>query len=325
MIVILLSGFLLGAAGSWLIKQYGEKFGVVDIPNGRSSHSQAIPKGGGFGILAALLLSSLMLKIPWFVWLPSAAISLVSFWGADKHILPVSKRLLVHFGCALFFLVFFLASKQAGPGTYVVWLPALVFIVGTANFFNFMDGIDGIAGITGFLAFLLMAFYARTRGLDPAYALLSLVIVFSCLGFLCFNVPKARVFLGDVGSILLGFLFACLVIVLSENIIHFLVMAGFLAPFYMDELFTMVVRIRHKDSLIKPHRKHVYQVLANEAGMNHFQISLGYGLMQLAIGISAISVQSKGVVFLLGAYLFYGLIFGVFSFCVRRKFCSNEN
>jgi polyferredoxin len=59
--------------------------------------------------------------------------------------------------------------------------------------------------------------------------------------------------------------------------------------------------------------------------MNHFKISLGYGLMQLAIGISAISIQSKGVVFLLGTYLFYGLIFGVFSFFVRRKFCSNEN
>jgi Fuc2NAc and GlcNAc transferase len=321
----ILSGFILGVAGSWLMMQYGEQLGIMDIPNGRSSHTEAIPKGAGFGILAALLLSSLVLKIPWFVWFPSAVISLASFWWADKHILPVSRRLLIHFGCALFFLVFFLVSKQAGMGIYVAWLPALVFIVGTANFFNFMDGIDGIAGITGFLAFLMMAFYVRTRGLDPAYASLSMVIVFSCLGFLCFNLPKARVFLGDVGSILLGFLFACLVIVLSENVMDFLVMAGFLAPFYMDELYTMAVRIRHKDSLIKPHRKHVYQVLANEAGMNHFKISLGYGLMQLAIGISAISIQSKGVVFLLGTYLFYALIFVVFSFFVRRKYCFNEN
>jgi Fuc2NAc and GlcNAc transferase len=321
----ILSGFILGVAGSWLMMRYGEQLGIMDIPNGRSSHSEAIPKGAGFGILAALLLSSLILKIPWFVWLPSAVISLVSFWGADKHILPVSKRLLVHFGCALFFLVFFLASKQAVMSTYVNLAAAVVFIAGTANFFNFMDGIDGIAGVTGFMAFLLMAFYARTSGLDPAYASLSLVIVFSCLGFLCFNVPKARVFLGDVGSILLGFLFACLVIVLSENVMDFLVMAGFLAPFYMDELFTMVVRIRHKDSLIKPHRKHIYQVLANEAGMNHFKISLGYGLMQLAIGVSAISIQPKGMVFLLGTYMFYGLIFGVFSFFVRRKYCFNEN
>jgi Fuc2NAc and GlcNAc transferase len=207
----------------------------------------------------------------------------------------------------------------------VVWLPALVFIVGTANFFNFMDGIDGIAGVTGFVAFFLMAFYARNFGLESVYADLSLVIAFSCLGFLSSNIPKARVFLGDVGSILLGFLFACLSIVLSENVLDFLVMSGFLAVFYMDALFTMVVRIRRRDSLIKPHRKHVYQVLANEGGMDHFKISMGYGLMQLAIGISAISIQSKGVVFLLGTYLFYGLIFGVFSFFVRRKFCSNEN
>jgi Fuc2NAc and GlcNAc transferase len=232
---------------------------------------------------------------------------------------------MIHFGCALFFLIFFLASKQVGPGTFFAWVPALVFIAGTANFYNFMDGIDGIAGICGFVAFFLMAFYARLSGLDPAGAELSLVIAFSCLGFLCFNLPKARVFLGDVGSVLLGFLFACLVIVLSESIKDFLVMAGFLALFYMDELFTMVVRIHHRDSLIKPHRKHIYQVLANEAGMGHVKVSIGYGLVQLAIGVSVISIQSKEVDFLLGTYLFYGLIFAVFSFFVRRKFCSNEN
>jgi Fuc2NAc and GlcNAc transferase len=323
--IVVLSGFLLGVAGSWLMMRHGKQLGIMDIPNGRSSHSKSIPKGAGLGILAALLISSLMLKIPWFVWFPAAVISLASFWGADKYILPVYKRLMIHFGCALFFLIFFWASKQAIMGPYVVWLPALVFIVGTANFFNFMDGIDNISGIIGSMAFFLMAFYARISGLESVYADLSLVIAFSCLGFLCSNIPKARVFLGDVGSILLGFLFACLVIVLSENVLDFLVMSGFLAVFYMDALFTMVVRIRQRDSLIKPHRKHVYQVLANEAGINHFKISLGYGLVQLVIGVSAISIQSKGVVFLLGTYLFYGLIFVVFSFFVRRKFCSNEN
>ncbi len=322
---LILSGFLLGFIGSWLMMRFGEHLGIMDVPCGRSSHVKSVPKGAGFGILAALLLSGLMLEIPWFVWLPAAVISLASFWGADKHILPVSRRLLIHFACALLFLVFFLASKQADLVTYVAWLPALVFIAGTANFFNFMDGIDGIAGITGVLAFLLMAFYARLTGLSPAGADLSLVMAFSCLGFLCFNIPKARVFLGDVGSILLGFLFACLVIFLSENITDFLVMTGFLFLFYMDELFTMVVRIRHKDSLITPHRKHIYQVLANEAGMGHFKVALGYGLVQMIIGLSGIAVHPKGWGMLLSIYLAYGLMFVLFSIIIRNKFVKDEN
>ena len=322
--ILILSGFLLGFAGSWLMMRYGERLDLMDVPCCRSSHFKAVPKGAGFGILAALLLSGLLLEMPWFVWFPAAGISLASFWGADKHILPVSRRLLIHFACALFFLVFFLASKQTDLVTYVAWLPGLVFIVGTANFFNFMDGIDGISGITGFLAFVLMTFYARLAGLNPAGTDLSLVMAFSCLGFLCFNIPKARVFLGDVGSILLGFVFACLVVFLSENVTDFLVMTGFLSLFYMDELFTMVVRIRHKDSLITPHRKHIYQVLANQAGMHHLKISLGYGLVQFLIGVSAMAIQPKGAVFLLGIYLFYGFIFALFSMGVRKKFCSDE-
>ena len=188
-----------------------------------------------------------------------------------------------------------------------------------------MDGIDGIGGITGFLGFMLIAFYNNLSGMDPAYAYLSLALAFSCLGFLCFNTPRAKVFLGDVGSILLGFVFACLIIALSENIMDFFIMAGFLAPLYFDELFTMVVRIRSKDSLIEPHRKHIYQVLVNEACIPHWKISLGYGLIQLIIGLFVISIKPKGLFFLLSAYLIFGLIFAVFSAFVRRKFPINEN
>ncbi|MEX1314095.1 MAG: UDP-N-acetylmuramyl pentapeptide phosphotransferase [Desulfotignum sp.] len=322
---LILSGFFLGLAGSWLMIRYGEQLGIMDVPNVRSSHFKAVPKGGGVGILSALVVTGLVLKIPWFLWVPAGAISLASFWGADKHILPASRRLLIHFACALFFLVFFLASKQPGPEAYIAWLPVLVFIVGTANFFNFMDGIDGIAGINGFVAFLLMTFYARLSCLDPAGADLSLVMAFSCLGFLCFNIPKARVFLGDVGSILLGFIFACLVIFLSEDIMDFLVMAGFLFVFYMDELLTMVVRIKDRDSLIRPHRRHVYQVLANEAGIGHLKISLGYGLVHAIVGLSVIALQPEAWGALLGIYFIYGLIFGVFSLIIRKKFASHEN
>ncbi len=311
--------------GSWVIMKYGAMIGVIDRPSKRSSHHNNIPKGGGFGILVALVFASLILKIPVFIWMPALVISLASFWGADKYILPVSQRLVIHFGCSLFFLVFFLFWKQADALTYVAWLPVLVFIVGTANFYNFMDGIDGIAGITGFLAFSLTAFYAWFSGLDQAVVYLGLSLAFSCLGFLCFNIPRAKVFLGDVGSILLGFVFACLVVFLSRNLSDFMVMVGFLAPFYFDELFTMVVRIKHKDSLIEPHRKHIYQILVNEAGIGHWKVSLGYGMVQLAIGVSVIAVQPKGWGGVLGTYFLYGLIFAMVSIIIRRKFVDDEN
>jgi len=324
MAIIVLS-FLSGITGSWVVMKYGAVIGVIDRPSKRSSHHKNIPKGGGLGILAALVFSSLILQIPVFIWMPSLVISLASFWGADKYILPVSQRLVIHFGCSLIFLVFFLSWKQVDLLAYAAWLPVLVFIVGTANFYNFMDGIDGIAGIAGFLAFLMTAFYARLSGMDPAFVFFGLALAFSCLGFLCFNIPRAKVFLGDVGSILLGFVFACLVVFLSRDLSDFMVMAGFLAPFYFDELFTMVVRIRHGDSLIEPHRKHIYQILVNEAGIGHWKVSLGYGMLQLAIGVSVILIQPQGWVALLGTYCLYSLMFAGISIIVRRKFVADEN
>jgi Fuc2NAc and GlcNAc transferase len=324
-IFILTAGFILGYAGAWLVMRYGAWFGTIDIPNSRSSHFKAVPKGAGLGILATLMLCGLVLEIPWFIWLPAFVISLASFWGADKYILPVSARLAIHFACSLFFVFFMLYSRMADPGSFLVCLPAMVFIAGTANFFNFMDGIDGIAGITGFLAFGLVAFHAQISGSDIAYIGLSLALAFSCLGFLCFNIPRTKVFLGDVGSILLGFVFACLIVFLSDNLVDFFVMAGFLAPFYFDEIYTMIVRIRNQDVLVKPHRKHIYQLLANEGGFAHWKISLGYGTLQIIIGLTAIWIHPGGMSWLLGFYAVCGLIFAGIFILIRKRFATSEN
>jgi Fuc2NAc and GlcNAc transferase len=318
MFLVLIS-FVLGFGGSWVIKRYGDRIGTVDVPNRRSSHHREIPKGAGLGVLMALAVSGLVLAVPFFVWAPALMISLVSFWGADKHILPVLHRLLVHFGCSLLFLFFLLWSRQSDAVMYVVWLPVLIFIVGTANFYNFMDGIDGIAGITGVLAFSLMAVYAWMSDMPVSFVLLSLAVSSACLGFLCFSFPKASVFLGDVGSILLGFVFACLVVFLSRSLSDFFVMTGFLSMFYFDEIFTMVVRIRDRDSLVEPHRRHIYQILANEAGIPHWKIALGYGLSQLVIGVVAMLVQPRGVWHLLVMYAVFALMFTGVAMAVRQR------
>jgi len=316
---LLIFSFLSGGLGAWLAIKLSGTLGLSAIPNHRSSHAKVIPKGGGIGVLIAFILASLVLDIPMNLWLPALVIALVSLWGGDKHRLSVMERLVLQFGCSFVFLVFFLYSKQAALGTYLLIVPLSVFIVGTSNFYNFMDGIDGIAGITAVVGFSLLCLYTHLFGTDDGYSALCMVLVFSCLGFLCFNIPRAKVFIGDVGSVLLGFLFACLVILLSENYIDFILMVGFLTPFYLDELFTMSVRIKNRDSLILAHRKHIYQLLTNEFGIRHWKVSLAYGFAQLMIGVSVFLIKPKGLYFILAAYLVYGLIFAWISIIIRKK------
>jgi Fuc2NAc and GlcNAc transferase len=164
-----------------------------------------------------------------------------------------------------------------------------------------------------------MAVYAWMSDMPVSFVLLSLAVSSACLGFLCFSFPKASVFLGDVGSILLGFVFACLVVFLSRNLSDFFVMTGFLSMFYFDEIFTMVVRIRDRDSLVEPHRRHIYQILANEAGIPHWKIALGYGLSQLVIGVVAMLVQPRGVWHLLVMYAVFALMFTGVAMAVRQR------
>ncbi len=314
-----LFSFLLGGLGAWIAIKFAGRLELIDIPNHRSSHADLIPKGGGIGVLVAFLLACLILAIPVCLWLPSLAIALISLWGGDKQRLSAKERLVLQFGCSLVFLVFFLYSKQVGLNAYLFILPLSVFIVGTSNFYNFMDGIDGIAGIAGVVGFSLLAFHSSHTAADGGYVTLCLVMAFSCLGFLCFNLPSAKVFIGDIGSVLLGFVFACLVIVLSDNLLDFIVMLGFLAPFYLDELLTMVVRIKEGDSLTMAHRKHIYQLLTNEIGIRHWKVSLGYGTAQMMIGVSVLLIKPMGPWFIVAVYLVYSLIFALASIIIRKK------
>jgi len=186
-----------------------------------------------------------------------------------------------------------------------------------------MDGINGIAGITGVIGFGLLAFYASNFGADHCFIILSICMSLSCLGFLPFNMPNAKVFMGDVGSILLGFVFAAMVVWLSRDALDFMVLSAFLFPFYVDELTTLVVRIKDGDRLARAHRKHLYQLLANEKRINHWKISVGYGLGQLLVGITVFFVRPFGtmiVLLLLAAYL-GGFI--VISSVVRKNLTTS--
>jgi len=319
-----LASLVLGGFGAWLIGHYGNKLGLTDEPNERSSHKEPTPKGGGIGILAAFLFASIAIGIPILFWLPGVILGVLSFLG-DKLDFSAKVRLLSQFAAAVVVLVGTGSLRLSTMDQVILFIPMAIFIVGTANIYNFMDGINGIAVITGIVGFGLIAFYNFVSNGDGAFTVLSMCLLMSCLGFLPFNVPRARVFMGDVGSVLLGFGFAGVVIALSQDLLDFICLASLLFPFYADELNTMTVRIRNGENLLHAHRRHIYQLLANEKKIPHWKVSVGYGLLQGVVGMSVLWVKPLGltpVIVLLAVWFTGFFIFGSF---VRRSVASLRN
>lgn len=309
-----------GAAGAMTVAVFGGKWDLLDRPNERSSHEGAVPRGGGIGILAAFIICSLALSVSAAFWVPAALLALVSF-AEDRFKISVVKRLTAQLVLALVFL--FLAAT----GIHFNRLPGaalpifyLVYIVGTANFYNFMDGINGIAGIAGVVAFGLLGAYGGFNDKDPALTALCFSLSGACIGFLPFNLPRARVFLGDVGSILLGFVFACVVVSWSATVTEFLTLVAFLFLFYADELVTLAERLKDGESPTRAHRRHLYQVLANEAGLAHWRISAGYGTVQMVIGLAAWTAGSAGLPSLAGLLTIFSILFIRFNNRIKKTY-----
>jgi UDP-N-acetylmuramyl pentapeptide phosphotransferase/UDP-N-acetylglucosamine-1-phosphate transferase len=312
---LFISSLIWGCIGAWILKLVAFKWEFVDHPNRRSSHDRPTPKGGGIGILAAFIFSSFILEPPLTFWVPAAALALVSFWG-DKHDLSPKIRLSLQVIAALILVKLSAVSSQP---SVVLFFFFAIYIVATANWFNFMDGINGIAGISGILGFSFLAVYNVIAGGDNRFSVLCGCIVFSCLGFLPFNFPKAKVFMGDVGSILLGFVFASFVVMLSKSLLDFLCLVSFLFPFYADELITIANRLKDHESLFKPHRRHLYQLLANEIGIDHWKVSVGYGLLQIFVGASALISRPFGISVVLAVLAIFSCIFIWVNYLVRTR------
>ncbi|MBN1626848.1 MAG: glycosyltransferase family 4 protein [Deltaproteobacteria bacterium] len=319
LIILYFLALILGIIGAWSINKLAFKWGLIDSPNDRSSHERPTPKGGGIGILAAFTFASLFLKLSFTFWVPIACIALVSFFG-DRLDLSPTLRLPLQFIAAILVL---LLISDLWPLTslysFLLTVFFVVFIVATANWYNFMDGINGIAGITGIVGFGLLAAFNILNVGDSQFTILSICIAFACLGFLPFNIPKAKVFMGDVGSILLGFVFAAIVVLISKSFLDYVCLIGFLFPFYADEFVTMAIRLKDSENLLKPHRRHFYQILANEMGIAHWKVSMGYGILQLIVGLSVLWLRNLGIYAVLSILIifFIGFIWVNYAFRIR--------
>lgn len=309
--------FLAGFLGAGLVARFGPRLRFMDESSERSSHTGSIPKGGGIGILLAFLVTGFWAGLPFGGIAGGAAVSIVSLLG-DRYDLPPRLRLAVHGFCALALLG--AAGPGILPGMPLLWLPLVVYVVGTANIFNFMDGINGIAGMTSVVAFGFLAwFLSRQAGSSETHMILGLAMAFSSLAFLFFNVPVAKVFMGDVGSILIGFVFSGTVAVTAGGPADFLCMSGFLLLFYLDEINTMALRLKLKESLFRPHRRHIYQILANELGYAHWRVALAYAVVQALLCIALIWAHNRGVDAILVICTAFGTAFFVFAHRVRHK------
>ena len=320
--MVFLLSIVIGALGALVVGRYGGRLGLIDVPKERSSHLFPTPRGGGIGLLMVFIMASISQGISPLFWIPLSAISLLAFFG-DRIELSPRRRLFFQF-----FLIIGLITGSTEISLEfnfsLVWvLFWAIYIVGTANFFNFMDGINGIAGISGTCAFALLSlFIYRLEGGSPYFVLTS-CIALACIGFLPFNMPFARVFMGDVGSILLGAVYSALVYIYSLSWMDFLCLASFLFPFYLDELTTMIVRLKNRENLTQAHRNHFYQLLANEKKIPHWQISLGFGLIQLFIGLSISWLTQYAPWSVLAALMFYILLSILTTAGLRYSLSSN--
>lgn len=284
--------------------QIAKKYGIIDKPNERSSHSSIVLRGGGiifvFGVLiwelATLsgLFGSSQPLYPWFLLavVLAAGISFVD----DIHSLPDSVRLVVQFAAMglLILQLFLSANGEALLGdsnlliNIVFVIVALVVCVGATNIYNFMDGINGITAGYSVAALLPLCLINQKVGFISDSLLV--VVLLSVIVFAYFNFRprgKAKCFAGDVGSVGMAFilLFAIGMLIVATEDVTWLI---FLLVYGVDGCLTIVHRFMLHEHLGEAHRKHAYQIMANELKMSHPVVAFIYTGLQLVISLGFI-------------------------------------
>jgi UDP-N-acetylmuramyl pentapeptide phosphotransferase/UDP-N-acetylglucosamine-1-phosphate transferase len=301
-LTLVVSAALAALVGSyllvWAVYHLALRARLIDVPNERSSHTRATPRGGGKAIVAVVCLGFAACcgaspggfePAALAILLASLGIALISLID-DFRPLPSLVRLACHLtaaGAVVWLAGPFTAAAVPFLGVWAFgWLAvplSVVWLVGLTNVYNFMDGIDGIAGGQGVVAGLAWAGAGLFLSSLPL-ALLGVLLAGSCAGFLLHNWQPARIFMGDVGSAFLGFWFAALLLLAlgwgpacgcanPERLPVFAVMVVF--PFVGDGLLTFLRRAIKRENVLKAHRSHLYQRLVI-SGWSHARVSALY-------------------------------------------------
>lgn len=283
--------FFVLLAAELLYFRIADRCNIIDRPNERSSHSTIVLRGGGIIFLFGLWVWGCFFGpvYPWFL----AGVTLVAgvSFVDDIRSLPDSVRLVAQFSAMA---LMFVELDILHPSLWWVVLLALFVSVGASNIINFMDGINGITG--GYALASLVPLYLLNRELGFVEESLIITMTVADVVFCLFNFRpkgKAKCFAGDVGSIGVAFILLFLIgrLVMQTGDVTYLI---FLLVYGVDGCLTICHRIRLHENLGEAHRKHAFQLMANELRIGHVKIALFYTLMQLTISLSFVYLCPKG-------------------------------
>ena len=312
---------------------------VVDLPNARSSHSVPVVRGGGIAMVLALLVGialagQMFLAGSITILLAVLGLAAISFIDDLKSVGSVFR-----FGCHLAAAIWVIAVLNLAPATVgittetlcpvpllLAWPMAVFWIAGYTNAFNFMDGINGLAGGQAAITGLGMALIAGLAGgqFNSPPEIWSLALAGAALGFLPHNFPRARMFMGDVGSAPIGFLLAVLTLWLARSVGWWLLvpLALLHANFVLDTGITLVRRILRGERWQDAHREHFYQRLIRSGRSHSFVTGLELALQGVVLGLMVVYLHAGLTVraCLVALVLLIWLAF--FAFC-ERSFCRS--
>ena len=309
-VLAFLAAFGLSYFGTRLLLRRTPIGAFVDVPNARSSHDRPKPRFGGIAIVAAFLLTfaGTCVFVPALRDYIPLAIGGALLFGAglvdDYRGLGVAARLAVQCTAAAIAIATgtvldHITLPMAGTvhfGWFSYPLTLLVFVAGI-NFYNFIDGIDGLAAGGAVIVGAFLAAAALMVG-QPAMAIMCALLAASALGFLQFNFPPSRLFMGDGGSTFLGYCFAGVAVTgtrLDPGVPIFVPLL-LLSSLYVDAGLTIVRRLARGERVFQPHRTHYYQRLL-QLGFNHKQVTLVEYLIMVLLGVSAILYMRAGDLF----------------------------
>lgn len=316
--------FPLALATAWLLtgllRRYALARGVMDLPNQRSSHVAPTPRGGGAAVVLVVLASLPLLQAAGLLELPlsralagaGGLVALVGWWDDRGHV-PAGWRLLAHFAAAGWALLWLGGPPplllQIGPG----WLGyglAVFYLVWLLNLYNFMDGIDGIAGLEALTVCLGAVLLVRLAVPGAVAWPLPLLAAAATTGFLFWNFPKARIFMGDVGSGFVGLLLGVLSLhggwLAPELFWGWLILLG---VFIVDATTTLLRRLLRGEKVYQAHRSHAYQEAARRCKA-HVPVSLAVAAINICwlLPLAAL-VATSSLTPILGLFLAYAPLF----------------
>jgi len=276
------------ATGVWVSIRIAERVGIMDVPNERSSHSLPVPRMGGVPMVVAAALAfggwlflaageiSFLKGLP-YTFLFALAMFVLGFYDDLRNLSPL-VRFLVQFASASLMLGFLtphlpdvFLGKWVLPGWAWV-IPGAFWAVWMLNLYNFMDGIDGLAGgeaaVASSFFFLVFSYYG-----ESGWAIANLVVAAASMGFLVYNWPPAKIFMGDGGSAFLGAFYGMQSVVAAlSTSVPFLVLVLPFANFILDTTFTLFRRMFRGETWYQAHRSHIYQRMT-DLGMTHRKVT----------------------------------------------------